>query len=115
MPGGAKRNPLPRYGRIRGFRIIGCDEFGYVDQVGWVGRLSCKRADFHRFLCLMVFPSIIYNICSSAASISWRLLASTTWWRPGWDFWSINLEGIQLKFCPWAGLPAVPLKSACIG
>ena len=32
MPGGAERNPLPRDRRIRGFRIICCDEFGHIDQ-----------------------------------------------------------------------------------
>jgi hypothetical protein len=47
MSGSAEYNPLHWDDRIRLFRVIGCDEIRHIDQAGWVGRLSCKRADFH--------------------------------------------------------------------
>src|SRR5665647_1384656 len=47
MTGCAERNPLFRHRRIRYFGIISRDEFGYVDEHRWLGRLTCERTYFH--------------------------------------------------------------------
>ena len=47
---GAKRDPLRRHRGVGRLGIIGRDKSGHINQHGWFGRLSRKRAYLHGFL-----------------------------------------------------------------
>jgi hypothetical protein len=47
VAGGAERHPLPGLGRVGVLGVVGGDQSGHIDQVGFGGRLARPFVRFH--------------------------------------------------------------------